>query len=444
VNPWVPPNKTHPPPKADEPDLHRAARLGDHDAIRVLVAGGENVDTLFNIRLDPGAREELATPVMVAAGSADGATVETVQLLLDLGASIAPSPSGKSALSYACEGLGWNYEPSGDSARVRALLAAGSDPNVAGYNGVPALARAAGSGDPERVRMLLQAGADPAPEVRWDYHSPLHVAASSGSVECVRALLAAGAPVRGDGLADDPILALASSAPIVVELLAAGADPRALGFKGSSIAGDVASHSRISISERVTMLRLLIDAGLEIDALAPHGTAVAGAAMIGNADAVEALLLAGADPTLEPNALQFACFAYRDDRDPDMERVIDLLVAAGLDPNDRDAAGYGPLHTALSEDTFGADYRESDGVNVAAAIALIANGASIDITFPDTGYCPLHAAAAAGSATLVESLLRHGAEPLVRAYDGSTPLDVALAVRADDCAELLGAARQPE
>jgi ankyrin repeat protein len=229
-----------------------------------------------------------------------------------------------------------------------------------------------------------------------------------------------------------------------VELLAAGADPRAPGFNGSSIAGEIASQSRISIDERVIMLRLLIDAGLDIDALHEQATAVSGAAMTGNADAVEVLLRAGADPAIEPNALQFACFSYFDDRDPDMERVIDLLVAAGLDPNDRDAAGYGPLHTALSEDTFGADYKESDGVNVAAAIALAANGASIDITFPDTGYRPLHAAAAAGSATLVEFLLGNGADPLVRAYDGSTPVDVAIAVGADDCAELLGAARQAE
>jgi ankyrin repeat protein len=64
------------PPKEGEPPLHRAARVGDHDAIRSLVSSGVPVDDRFNIRLDPGAREELATPLMVAVGSADGASTE--------------------------------------------------------------------------------------------------------------------------------------------------------------------------------------------------------------------------------------------------------------------------------------------------------------------------------------------------------------------------------
>lgn len=82
---WVPPNSEYPPPKPDEPPIIRAARLGDHDAIRSLVRGGVRLDVSFNIRLDPGARECPATPLMVAAGSGDGATVETVDLLLELG-----------------------------------------------------------------------------------------------------------------------------------------------------------------------------------------------------------------------------------------------------------------------------------------------------------------------------------------------------------------------
>lgn len=101
----TPPDASGPRFQSEEPPLHRAARLGDHDAIRELVVSGIPVDELFNIRLDRGARSQLATPLMVAAGSSDGATVATVALLLELGASIEPGPSGMSALSFACEGL---------------------------------------------------------------------------------------------------------------------------------------------------------------------------------------------------------------------------------------------------------------------------------------------------------------------------------------------------
>src|SRR5947209_7644901 len=96
---WTPPNNKYPPPKQGEPPLHRAARLGDHDQIRVLLDEGAGVDELFEIQLDPGARREPATPLMVAAGSANGASAATVRLLLESGASIEPVPD-RSALPY--------------------------------------------------------------------------------------------------------------------------------------------------------------------------------------------------------------------------------------------------------------------------------------------------------------------------------------------------------
>ena len=48
----------------------------------------------------------------------------------------------------------------GNDARVRALLAAGIDPNVADGNGWTALGGAAGRGHDAIVDRLLQAGAD--------------------------------------------------------------------------------------------------------------------------------------------------------------------------------------------------------------------------------------------------------------------------------------------
>jgi cytohesin len=224
-------------------------------------------------------------------------------------------------------------------------------------------------------------------------------------------------------------------------LLDAGADPFAEVRDGRTIVADVARSRKASVAERVAMLRRLVEAGVDLDRSGDMAfTPLADVAMGGNADAVEALLLAGADPRTERNALGTVCFAYSSDRNPGIERTIDLLVAAGLDPNDTDEWGNSPLHAALSADAYGPQYTESDGINVAAAFALLRHGASIDIAYRDTGYRPLHAAAAGGSAGLVDALLQAGADPTERANGGETPLAVARAVAAEDCVRLLEAA----
>jgi ankyrin repeat protein len=155
--------------------------------------------------------------------------------------------------------------------------------------------------------------------------------------------------------------------------------------------------------------------------------------MQGNAGAVEALLAAGANPRIEPNAMAFACFSYSANRDARIERVIDVLVAAGFDPNERDEQGYRPLHAALSPNEYGNGYRSSDGISVAAAAALIRNGASIDIVFGNfDDYGPLHVAARERSAPALAVLLAAGVDPWQRTPAGETPLDVARAVLASD------------
>ena len=79
-------NPSYLPPKDGEPPLHRAARVGDDDAIRKLVTEGADVNQLFDMRLDPDGRQAVATPLMVAAGSGYGASIGTMQRLLELGA----------------------------------------------------------------------------------------------------------------------------------------------------------------------------------------------------------------------------------------------------------------------------------------------------------------------------------------------------------------------
>jgi ankyrin repeat protein len=185
----------------------------------------------------------------------------------------------------------------------------------------------------------------------------------------------------------------------------------------------MAMNRNVTVVDRTEMLRTLKGAGVDLDA----DDAIAHCAMAGSDGGVEALLAAGADPRVR-NALACACFSYSGERDAGIERVIDLLIAAGFAADEQDGDGYTPLHQALSPDAYGDGYQESDDINVAAAAALIRHGASIDIVYPNfEGYGPLHVAALQCSAPAIELLLAAGADPAQRAPGGETPLDVARA-----------------
>jgi ankyrin repeat protein len=238
--------------------------------------------------------------------------------------------------------------------------------------------------------------------------------------------------VHDDG-SDHSVLACATSAAMVADLIIAGADPHQSGPFHSSIVTEIARNRHVTVNERTAMLRALAAAGVDLDE--GDYPAIAAQAMDGDDQGVEALLAAGAEPRVR-NALASACFSYSDERDAGIERVIDLLIAAGFDPNERDTDGFTPLHQALSPDEWGAGragYRESDDINVAAAAALIRHGASIDIVYPNfDGYGPLHVAALQCSAAGIELLLSAGADPAQRAPGGETPLDVARSQLASD------------
>jgi ankyrin repeat protein len=431
--------------------LHRAARLGDHPEIEALVRAGANVDELFDIQLDPGARRAAASPLMVAAGSADGGSAATVLQLLELGASANPGP-GLSPLAYACAGLGWNYPPGGDADRVAVLLAAGADPAATLPNGASALACAARSGDPERVRLLLDAGADPTPDciveragyaVLLPFLDPLFMAAASGSAACVRLLLDSGANPRRYPDEEEHPLSASGSLAVLEILLAAGADPRHEEGGRRTVVESVARNTAVAVEERVRMLQALRAAGADLDHCPEWATPLFSAAMSGEDDSVEALLLAGADPFYEPTGLQAVCFSAISGPHPGVDRVIALLVAAGLDPDQPDEHGLRPLHAALAPDAFGPGYAESDGFNEPAALALIRAGVTLDIQYPETGLRPLHAAAAADCTSVLLALLHAGASPTETTADGRTPLDVARDSGALACVDLLKQAVAP-
>jgi len=58
-----------------EPEIHRAARTGDHTAIERLLAAGADVDERADLEFDHGPHLRGLTPLLTAARSIDGATV---------------------------------------------------------------------------------------------------------------------------------------------------------------------------------------------------------------------------------------------------------------------------------------------------------------------------------------------------------------------------------
>lgn len=434
--------------EAREPRLHAAARHGDDRTIARLLDEGADVDELFDVQLDPGARSVLVSALGWAAGSAEGATAATVDLLLRRGASVAVE-GARPPLLCALAGVDVRFRTGGDIERVRRLAQAHLD----AFGALPVdpegdwLRRTVDTGDADRVRFLLELGADPDPPLpqRWS-STPLERAIKGDAVEIVRMLLDAGAdPDRRAFHLHFP-LGTARSVAVLEQLLDAGAsiDPPILGEpeRRSSDPAEwtlsgIACASTVERSERVAMIALLQERrGLtraDLTRALRHAAYEAK-----DAEGVLALIEAGADLSDRPSVLAAACFGHRTDHDAGTEAVIDALIDAGLDADDRDENGFSPLLTALGPDTYGPGYQESDGANRPAALALIRRGADVDIRYPETGisslervvvagFTPLHLAARIGDGELVRALLDAGADPSARTPAGDRALDLAAA-----------------
>jgi len=95
--------------------------------------------------------------------------------------------------------------------------------------------------------------------------------------------------------------------------------------------------------------------------------------------------------------------------------AVDALLAAGADVRARSTNSHAntPLHAAAA-----------NGGDVRIITALLAHGADANALEP-AGYTPLHLVAERGDLALVELLLAHGADAGARTREGRTPLQTA-------------------
>jgi ankyrin repeat protein len=231
--------------------LPEAARAGDMEAVRALLAAGAEVDAS-----DPDGTTALHWAVY-----RDDAAM--VARLIEAGADVnRPNRNGAIPLALACPNAAAN------PAIVERLLAAGADPN-ASPTGAPPIVACAGVGAESAVRMLIARGADVNAADGWKEQTALMWAAAENHVGTVRLLLETGARVdaRSNGAFTALMFAVRQDARDAARLLIdAGADVNHATPAGQTVL-------RLAINNRhYTLAAALLDAGANANARDKQGT----------------------------------------------------------------------------------------------------------------------------------------------------------------------------
>jgi ankyrin repeat protein len=432
-----------------ESEIHQAALIGDLGALQKLIDSGVDVNLAIDCAPDDYAYLRQLTPLMVAAISQQGASVETVRWLVEYGADLNVKSAAKyTAIWYA---LGfWYVEDDNNlrvdrtnpdlileqSERLRYLLDLSTESNLERL-----FCEACRGGAVTAVALLLEYGAAALPtalvpldilkgeDSRWlNYPDvPIVLAAQSGVVECVQLLLDAGAdPNSYDKLGNTPLRV--ATTPAVVELLiSVGADIHANDTKYSD---DIFAEC---YPDR-QILEILLAAGVDIEARNEYGwTRLYSAAFNGDLFRVEFLLAHGAsidgcnakDNLDTPlHALSFCSSCV-----PIIERLLD----AGVDIDCQNSQGNTPLLTAASQ-SYGCG--NSDGALPLLVEAFIARGANLNLS-NQQGETPLIATVKGDYFTppefeCLKLLVAAGANLQDRDLDGKTVRDYLRAISGKD------------
>ena len=291
----------------------------------------------------------------------------------------APLANGSTALAWAA------YQ--NNDAMVDLLLAAKAKAATVDEYGETPLSLACENGNPLIVGKLLKAGADPN-VVRWNGESPLMIAARSGNSEVLRLLLERGAKVDAveSRKGQDALMWAAAEghADAVETLLKAGAKPNTISKGGFS--------------------PLIF------------------AAAKGDTKTTESLLAAGADVNYSVPAGMNALLIAMAGRKP---KLAELLIAKGADPAAKDRNGATLLHSAAQL----GDVQMMKGllakgldVNAKTAKAQAGRGGGGQRNGGPGEQTPLLLAAKGNHVPMMKALVEAGADPKLKAQDGTNLL----------------------
>ena len=311
-----------------------------------------------------------------------------------------------------------------DEKAFASLLRAKADVNAAQPDGATALAWAVYLGERGMAEALLAAGA--AVNTADEYgESPVTLAAANGDAALVQRLLAAGASARAsrwNGETAVMIAAGAGSLDTISQLVEHGADVNAAEPRGRQTAlmwAAAEGHEEVVAG--------LIKIGAKVDAVSSAGfTPLVFAIVKGDVPSINALLAAGANPnvTLQSGARPVIVAMQYKHTDAAL-----ALLEGGADLNVRDRAGNTALHLAAQVG------------DLKLVQALIAKGADPNVRTPKAAVAPgarggggggrgapageqtpLMLAARSDHADVMRALVAAGANPAVRAQDGTSLL----------------------
>ncbi len=342
---------------------------------------------------------------------------------------------------------------SGDVSAVRALLDQGADVEAAAGDGATALQWAVHEGRAELVELLLGAGADVTATNRYGV-GPAALAAENGSASILGRLLDAGADPHATMPGGETLLMTAArtgDADTVRVLLARGVDPNAReDAKGQTALMWAAARNNAAA------IHVLAEQGGDIHARTDNPSRSPGrtfssppatgftpllfAVRGGHLDAVRVLLDVGADVNDAVSDGQSALVVAAANAN---WQLADYLLDRGADPNHAEA-GWNALHqtvrTRRMNVGFGTPGPFAAGTldSIELVRKLIAHGVDVNARMTRNGmrdgqrnrHNRLGATAflLAAKVTDVEAmrvLLEAGADPLMPAADGTTPLMVA-------------------
>jgi len=355
---------------------------------------------------------------MITAGNQLGSS-EPMRLLLEWGANPRiKTPRGRTALWFAVD--------SDNAAGVEVLIDAGAEVNEESEDVFRVICLAARNGNPNILELLLTAGASPHPHSdatkylsASSYEIPLFEAAESGNANCVRMLLTAGVPAMVQDNRGDTALAHAGSPQVVRVLVEAGC-PLDVFNQYSKTELDEALTSR-----RADVARELITMGTSLALCDQSGRSVLVRYVSSyevDSELVKLLIDAGADIHTRfynnQTVLHAASQLWAGDRRGQLGPVIKVLIDAGLPVDIRDDSGKTPLHLAVGD----------EGGDMGAIQMLLDMGADVN-SLDGKGRTPLIIALKKGwyyARQTVPLLLSRGADPCLKALDGSTAYDFAV------------------
>jgi len=278
----------------------------------------------------------------------------------------------------------------GERRMAEVLLKSGADVHLADTYGETPLTLACANGDGALVTALLNAGAK-AGAARWNGETALMLAAGAGSLEAVKALVAHGADVNAS-------------------------EPR----RGQTALMWAAAEGQEAV------IRGLVDLGAKVNTTSSTGfSPLVFAILKGDGPSVRALLAANADANMAlPSGTRPLLIALANNRS---DAAMALIEGGALVTSQEERTGMTPLHLAAQQGNLKA-------VNALLARKAEPNARTKRTPPPSTPWTgdgprplvgeqtPLMLAARRDHEEVMRALVAAGADPALRAQDGTTLL----------------------